>query len=75
MELIVCLFVSTDVIKLLNVSLTSEASNDPGKTPSTNGLAYITVNGKNFAPQTRGFNVAVFDLFSGKSVLNKEFFR
>lgn len=52
---------ATDVIKLLNVSLTS----DPGKTPSTNGLAYITVNGKNYAPQTKGFNVAVFDHLSG----------
>ena len=63
------------MIKLLNVSLTSKAANDPGKTHSTTDLAYITVNGKNFAPQTRGFNVAVFDLLSGKSVLNKEFFR
>ena len=63
------------MIKLLNVSLTSEAANDPGKTPFTNGLAYITVNGKNFALQTRGFNVAVFNLLSGKSVLNKKFFR
>ena len=56
------------MIKLLNVSLTSEATNDPGKTPSTNGLAYITVNGKTkeYTPQTKGFNVAVFDHLSGK---------
>ena len=56
------------MIKLLNVNLTSEAADDPGKTPSTN----ITVNGKNYAPQTKGFNVAVFDLLSGKSII-KEF--
>ena len=56
------------MIKLLNVSLKSEAANDSGKTPSTNGLAYITVNGENYAPQTKGFNVAVFDHLSGKSI-------
>ena len=63
--------VLTDVIKLLNVSLTSEATNDSGKTPSTNGLAYITVNGKNYAPKTKGFNVAVFDHLSGKSIIKE----
>ena len=42
----------------------SEGKNDPGRTG--NGLSYIVVNGKNYAPQTKGFNVAVFDALSGK---------
>ena len=58
--------VPLEVVNLLNVTVRSEATKDPGKTPSTNGLAYIEVNGKNYAPQTKGYNVAVFDALSGR---------
>lgn len=64
------LSVPLGVVKLLNVTVRSEATNDPGKTPSTNGLAYIEVNGKNYAPQKKGYNVAVFDALSGKLNFN-----
>lgn len=62
-----------DVITLLNVSVKSEGTNDPGKTPSTNGLAYISVNGKNYAPQTKGWNIAVFDALSGRFLTSAAF--
>ena len=62
------------VIKALNVTVKSEGANDPGR--SGNGLSYIVVNGKNYAPQTKGFNVAVFDALSGKktTVSTKQFY-
>ena len=56
------------MISVLNVTVHSEASNDPGKA-LPNGLAYIWVNNKNYAPQTKGYNVAVFDALSGRSIL------
>lgn len=53
------------VISLLNVTVRSEAKNDPG-----NGLASISVNNKNYAPQSKGYNVAVFDALSGRFILH-----
>jgi len=55
---------SLGVISLLNVTVRSEASNDG------NGLATISVNDKNYAPQTKGYNVVVFDALSGSFVMN-----
>ena len=62
-ELTYFFFIFVGVIKALNVTVRSEAANDPG-TPS--GLAYIEVNRKNYAPQSKGFNLAAFDALSGK---------
>lgn len=56
-------------MKALNVTVRSEGFQDANKTPSTNGLAYIEVNGKNYATQTKGFNVAAFDALSGRNKL------
>ena len=53
------------MIKALNVTVRSEGANDPGRTQPS-GLAYIEVNGKNYAPQSKGFNLAAFDALSGK---------
>ena len=49
------------------MTVRSEGANDPGRTAS--GRAYIEVNGKNYAPQSKGFNVAAFDALSGKKTL------
>lgn len=57
---------SLGVISLLNVTVRSEARNDSGIVGS--GLATISVNGKNYAPQTKGYNVVVFDALSGSFV-------
>lgn len=56
-------------MKALNVTVRSEGALDTNKTPSTSGLAYIEVNGKNYATQTKGFNVAAFDALSGRNEL------
>jgi len=56
---------SLGVISLLNVTVRSEASN---------GSATISVNDKNYAPQTKGYNVVVFDALSGSFVLNTRFY-
>ena len=53
------------MIKALNVTVRSEGANDPGRT-QPRGLAHIEVNGKNYAPQSKGFNLAAFDALSGK---------
>ena len=53
------------MIKALNVTVRSEGANDPERTQPS-GLAYIEVNGKNYAPQSKGFNLAAFDALSGK---------
>ena len=64
-ELTYFFFIFVGVIKALNVTVRSEAANDPGRTQPS-GLAYIEVNGKNYAPQSKGFNLAAFDALSGK---------
>ena len=64
---------SLGVISLLNVTVRSEASNDPGRVG--NGLANISVNDKNYAPQTKGYNVVVFDALSGSFVLNNRLYK
>ena len=64
-ELTYFFFIFGGVIKALNVTVRSEAANDPGRTQAS-GLAYIEVNGKNYAPQSNGFNLAAFDALSGK---------
>ena len=64
---------SLGVISLLNVTVRSEASNDTGINGS--GLATISVNGKNYAPQTKGYNVVVFDALSGSFVLNNRLYK
>ena len=64
-ELTYFFFIFVGVIKALNVTVRSEGANDPGKTQPS-GLAYIEVNGKNYAPQSKGFNLAAFDALSGK---------
>ena len=58
-------FIFVGVIKALNVTVRSEGANDPGRT-QPRGLAHIEVNGKNYAPQSKGFNLAAFDALSGK---------
>lgn len=64
-ELSYFFFIFVGVIKALSVTVRSEGANDTGRTlPS--GLAYIEVNGKNYAPQSKGFNLAAFDALSGK---------
>ncbi|KAL9957163.1 hypothetical protein ACROYT_G038767 [Oculina patagonica] len=63
---------SSGVISLLNVTVRSEASNDPGRA-MPNGLASISVNNKNYAPQTKGYNVAVFDALSGRFLTSGAF--
>ena len=55
------------VVSVLNVTVRSEARSDPGRNRS-NGLASIWVNKRNYAPQTKGYNVAVFDPLSGEFV-------
>ena len=50
------------------MTVRSEGANDPGRTASTSGRAYIEVNGKNYAPQSKGFNVVAFDALSGKKL-------
>ncbi|XP_068673513.1 polycystin-1-like [Montipora foliosa] len=57
---------NSGVVKVLNVTVRSEGANDPGRTASTSGRAYIKVNGKNYALQSKGFNVAAFDALSGR---------
>ena len=64
-ELTYFFFIFVGVIKALNVTVRSEGANDPGRT-QPRGLAYIQVNGKNYAPQSKGFNLAAFDALSGK---------
>lgn len=61
------------MISLLNVTVRSEASNDSGIVGS--GLATISVNNKNYAPQTKGYNVVVFDALSGSFVLNTRLYK
>ena len=64
-ELSYFFFICVGVIKALNVTVRSEGANDPERTQPS-GLAYIEVNGKNYAPQSNGFNLAAFDALSGK---------
>ena len=54
-------FLPIDVVSVLNVTVKSVGTNDAGNEK----LAYILVNNKNYAPQTKGYNVAVFDFLSG----------
>ena len=49
------------MVSVLNVTVKSVGTNDAGNEK----LAYILVNNKNYALQTQGYNVAVFDLLSG----------
>ena len=43
----------------VRVEIRSEGCDDPAKTPKTCGLAYIFVEGEQYAPQKRGYNVVV----------------
>lgn len=60
---------SSDVVSVLNVTVKSVGTNDAGNEK----LAYILVNNKNYAPQTKGYNVAVFDLLSGRFLTSSAF--
>ena len=50
---------------VVEIHIRSEGCDDPGRTPNTCGFAYIEVNGKDYSPHLRGYNVVVLDGATG----------
>lgn len=50
---------------VVEIHIRSEGCDDPGRTPNTCGFAYIEVNGKDYSPHLRGYNVVVVDGATG----------
>ena len=50
----------------MDIHIRSEGCDDPGRKPRTCGFAYIEVNGKDYSPRLRGYNVVVVDGATGK---------
>lgn len=50
---------------VVEVHIRSEGCDDPARKPSTSGFAYIEVNGKDYSPHLRGYNVVVLDGATG----------
>ena len=50
----------------MDIHIKSEGWEDPKRTKNTYGIAYIKVNGIDFSPHGRGYNVVVVDGTTGK---------
>jgi hypothetical protein len=50
----------------IRIFLRSEGCGDPRLEASGCGKAYIKVNGKEYSPQKRGYNVVVVDYLTGR---------
>ncbi|XP_022780269.1 uncharacterized protein LOC111321599 [Stylophora pistillata] len=60
------------VVKRLNITVKSESSQTPDRN-LPNGVAFIWVNNENYAPQSKGYNVAVFDALTGRVLTSAAF--
>ena len=54
---------------MVEIHIRSEGCDDPGRKPNTCGFAYIEVNGKDYSPRHRGYNVVVVDGETGNGNL------
>ena len=59
------MFVAFFVAPVLNVFIRSEGYADPGRTPNTDGIVYIKVNGKDYSLHLRGHNVVIVSSVTG----------
>ena len=59
------MFVGLFLAPVLNVFIRSEGYEDPGRTPNTDGIAYIKVNGKDYSLHLRGHNVVIVSSVTG----------
>ena len=62
-------FLLFPVESFVDIQIRSRGCDDPGKTLTRCGRAYIKVNGENYAPRKRGHNVVTVDANTGKMVL------
>ena len=57
----------------LNITIRSEACDDPGIPPETCGFGIIQVNGKQYSPLRRGYNLVIVNADTGDVRENRSF--